>query len=660
MKRMKKIVSILLAVVMVLGMSVTAFAADDGSITINGSKGNGQEGTEVTVSGKTFTAYQVLTAELVNGNDEKDGIVYRVPDALKVFYANYFDLPLSTNGDDENPQIVTAASFDQDVTEKIAALTAEDLQLLAEEVLKAAKAVNKIAEENTPEGANTVYPIIARSVTADEGAKDVTINGLPLGYYVVEDEGTATPISALALTTTSRNASVNIKASQPVIDKNIDGDNDTDPETEDLVKVNNTSVGDVVPYVVTSSVPDMTGYKNYYFIVRDTLSKGLTFNNDVAIYLSSIPDDVDSFGAEPLFTIDDSGKIVSDYYTVTAAPVMKDGVATGETAVEIVFKDFIQHKDLVGANIEIHYSATVNEDAVIGVAGNPNKVTLEYSNRPNIEPDSDPENPDKPNPNNPNPPTGVTPESITYTYVTGIELTKIDEHHNALSGAEFEITGTRINTVLVSKSDFVQADNGEYYKLIDGAYKDTYTKTEPVEDEIQTGPNGEETIVEGTSKLYEQNAAGYVKYNKVVSEEAVEKKEDVNVSATVDASGVLRFNGLAAGTYTITELKAPNGYNLLKDPIEVVITFTKPETGTTNCKWEAQITEANKVNDVSLVSTANVDSVGLISFDIQNMSGVLLPSTGGIGTTIFYVGGSILVLAAVVLLVTKKRMSHEK
>ena len=62
MKRLKRIVSILLAMVMVLGMGITAFAdGNDGSITINGSAGNGQEGTEVSVAGKTFTAYQIST-----------------------------------------------------------------------------------------------------------------------------------------------------------------------------------------------------------------------------------------------------------------------------------------------------------------------------------------------------------------------------------------------------------------------------------------------------------------------------------------------------------------------------------------------------------------------------------------------------------------------
>ena len=107
-------------------------------------------------------------------------------------------------------------------------------------------------------------------------------------------------------------------------------------------------------------------------------------------------------------------------------------------------------------------------------------------------------------------------------------------------------------------------------------------------------------------------------------------KADATVKTT-DANGAAAFDGLKDGTYYLEEVKAPAGYNLLKDPAEVVVNGAS----------------ANAANLSSLTVTGN----------IENSSGAELPETGGMGTTIFYVLGSVLILAAVVLLVTRKRMS---
>ena len=97
---------------------------------------------------------------------------------------------------------------------------------------------------------------------------------------------------------------------------------------------------------------------------------------------------------------------------------------------------------------------------------------------------------------------------------------------------------------------------------------------------------------------------------------------------TTDANGTAFFEGLADGTYYLVETKAPAGYNPLTAPVPVTV--------------------AGSSTDITKLS---------VTAKVENQAGTLLPSTGGVGTTVFYVLGAVLVLGAVVLLVTKKRMS---
>lgn len=134
----------------------------------------------------------------------------------------------------------------------------------------------------------------------------------------------------------------------------------------------------------------------------------------------------------------------------------------------------------------------------------------------------------------------------------------------------------------------------------------------------------EETI-EGnkTIKYYQWDET-----NKKVVWDADKTKATVLETST---DGAATFGGLADGTYYLVETKAPAGYNQLKDPVTVPVKGSDTDT-------------------VKLTVTATV----------ENQAGTLLPSTGGMGTTIFYVLGAVLVVGAGVLLVTKKRMSQSE
>lgn len=127
-----------------------------------------------------------------------------------------------------------------------------------------------------------------------------------------------------------------------------------------------------------------------------------------------------------------------------------------------------------------------------------------------------------------------------------------------------------------------------------------------------------------------------------------------------DALTTFVFEGVDSGKYKIVETTVPAGYNKCDDvEFEVVAEYSDDE----DAQLENLIVKNAAGEIVSEGETATFSAVlatGIVSTDIVNLTGAELPGTGGIGTTIFYIVGSVLVLAAVVLLVTKKRMNASK
>ena len=374
---MKKIFAVLMALSLILTLGVSLFtatvSADEaktwtGSITIHGAN-------NVPVAGKTFAAYKILNAVAVDATNLDKGVIYSIPAEMQAFYN---ELLAPEDADDY------VATID-DVVAYIDGLDAEGLQAFAVKALDVANDSNPTA-----------------TVTAGDDDTEAVFENLPFGYYVIEDQGTATPISALMLKSTSLD--VTLKADKPSIDKAIDGDTDGDVTTEDPVDYNTATIGESVPYILTSKVPDMTGYTAYTYTVTDTFSDGLTFNNDIAV-------------------------------TVDGVPYTAYDVTVNDQVVTIEFTNFIALKDKAGKDIKITYSATVNENAIIGVEGNPNTVNLTYSNNPQSNT------------------TEKTPDDVVYTYLVDLIINKTDDKGAALSGAQFAVKDAEDNILATGTSD---------------------------------------------------------------------------------------------------------------------------------------------------------------------------------------------------------------
>lgn len=332
MKLIKKIAAIMFAFMMVVSMSCNVKAAGTGKITIDNAKKE-----------ETYTIYQVLTLE---SSDVAKGLYSYTPvnDAWKAYFKTEEGKKYMTV--DDNGYVTTK-------------YTETNAQELAQALIKQAKTINYNPQSITPD-------------------KDGTIEftGLALGYYVVD-----TTVGTLCgLNTANPEITIQDKNKKPTVEKKI-------VEGEQLVDNNSANIGDVVNFQTT--ITAQAGAKNY--ILHDTMSGSLTFNDDVVVkYNGNVLND-------------------SDDYTVT-----KPG--TDGSTFDVTFTESFLNKLTANSKLYVTYSATVNENAVVKDSMI-NKTHLTYGNK-NTETNK--------------------PETITKTFgipvlkYTGIEKTP-------LAGAKFKL-----------------------------------------------------------------------------------------------------------------------------------------------------------------------------------------------------------------------------
>lgn len=326
MKRMKRIMALMLAAIMMMAMSVTAFAAGGATgthtLTVN------VKSTEPAqdLKGQTINLYKLFdVTESKSG--ETTNYAYTVNNTYKAALASVLKIGETSKDEDfvkaVADQEATIQQFANDFTAK--ALT---------DNLGATKTSGKIEESKT----------------------SYEFTGLDAGYYLVYVTG-GKEIQSSLVTVDETTNTVNLKTEAPSIEK-----------TADKTTVN---IGDVVKYTVKGSIPDTTGYAQYVYKIHDELSTGLDFVNDAKG--TALGAGATTVNVTVAFT-DNS---------VTAAGTTPT-VATLDTAnnrkMSLDLSEWVRaNQTNKGKEFTVTYYAKVNKDAVVTEKNN---AQLEYGNNP--------------------------------------------------------------------------------------------------------------------------------------------------------------------------------------------------------------------------------------------------------------------------------------
>lgn len=244
---------------------------------------------------------------------------------------------------------------------------------------------------------------------------------------------------------------------------------------------------------------------------------------------------------------------------------------------------------------------------------------------------------------------------IVFTNLQPRTFTKVEVTFSAQLNQNARV-GSKVGNVnrssLVFSNDFDSNGHGETQPdyVIVFTYKLDGTKVD--RDNLDKKLSDAEFVLENSDKT---------KYAVLDSTNKVQSWVDNITSATKvtsDKAGLFNIIGLDRGQYYLRETTAPSGYNLPKDPFSILI------KSTLSAEW----TDKNPANALSVltISVDNEDAIngdmaqGLLNAIIKNGQGTLLPSTGGIGTTIFYLIGGIMILGAFVTFIVRRKMSANK
>lgn len=566
MKAMKKFAAMMLSVIMVLALSVPAFAAEHDTVTITINDPMGVMPMADEPLTRSYDAYKLLNLTTSQSGD-KVNYAYtlndKYADILKelVFAENWEeslgDKPDSKDKVTQEQVIAYLGTLTSDIKDDDGTIT--QIGSIHDFMVKVYKKIE------------AAEPAISVDATSSNGQ----FTDMAQGYWMIVDttkiEGNDTNSLIIVDTKGQDEITVTPKTSVPTVDKEVQ-----ENSTKDWGDSADYNIGDNVPFKLTGTVSEYYDYyETYKFVFHDTLSNGLTL--------------AEGFGVENVTVKVDGVEIESGFTVVTSG--LDDGCSF-----HVVFDDL---KDITsvkaGSKITVEYTATLTSGAVIGNDGNLNSVHLEYSNNPNDEQGGE---------------TGKTPDETVVVFTYELDVDKVD--------------GSSEN-------------EGTYSKHLEGAWFVLYR-----------------TDAEGEKEYAAINENG--KLTGWTSEMPTHQNGDSTANGNLKSGedGKFEIIGLDAGIYYLEETVAPAGYNLLTKPLKLTITATVSDEAT-SAEGTKQLTELEVAVDDGDAQDGDV-ATGTVSIIVENNSGTELPSTGGMGTTIFYVVGGILVAGAAILLVTKKRM----
>lgn len=569
---------------------------------------------------------------------------------------------------------VTAPTKPEDYDSNEEATTAYD-------TAKAKYDADKAAKDAANAKIETFAKIAAKTLTVGtEGAwaedKVTFTDGLADGYYVItcdvvatntktEGEGDETVEKTTSkslgmLTVIDGEAQIvglngEAKVSLPQVEKKVGENtkdvtgvpkNETDKDNED--KWNDAAdynVGDAVPFKLYGTMPEnLEKYDTYFYKFTDSLSTN--FDKPTSLTIK-----VDNAGTEnditytATYTAPSEG--VTGGWTVEGATGV--AVENTEAGFTVAFTDIKGNQKADASTlVTIKYTAVLNENAVVGKDGQDNAVYLTYSNNPNNSGSGE---------------TGDTPDDKVRVYTYGFEV----EKQFFAAGSNSPVTKEEVETAVFEKVIFnvysVDAE-GNKTKL---KFKKLGTNTEGF-DYVLVKDYDEDTEDKKLATTWNRNSDDAVETGDIV--------EDLKLRSTIDGKDddgddihkyVIKIKGLDDGDYVLEEAVAPDGYTQA-DNKEFSI---KAET-VNDQDWD--MTDENQplknfdedldgkldetVGDNDVVTYEYYD--GVAQTIVENRKGSSLPSTGGIGTTLFYVGGGAMVALAGIFLITKKRMNKNE
>ncbi len=329
MKRMKRIMALMLAAIMMMAMSVTAFAA------------GGATGTHtLTVNVKSTTPAQDLKGQTIN--------LYKL-----------FDVTESKSGETTNYAYTVNNTYKATLASvlKIGETAKDEEYAAAVLALKDTEgAVQKFANDFTAEALTKKLSATANSgKITEENKTSYTFENLAAGYYLVYVTG-GKEIQSSLVTVDETTTTVNLKTETPSITKT------ADKETAEI--------GQVVKYTVTGAIPDTTGYDQYQYIIHDELSKGLDFVNDAnGTALEE--------GATTVTVAVAFGEEIAD---ASKAPTTATLDSTNKKKMSLDLSEWVRaNQTNKGKAFTVTYYAKVNKDAVVTEKNN---AQLEYGNNP--------------------------------------------------------------------------------------------------------------------------------------------------------------------------------------------------------------------------------------------------------------------------------------